>query len=81
MKSENDIEKKQQSNTVQGHTQGSMHSGLQGMTGAYSGTQGMYTAANRGSQGVQGLCSGADRVCTVEDKGFSHEQRFLQPVV
>lgn len=39
------------------------------MTGAYSGTQGMCTAANRGSQGVQGLCSGADMVCRGGDSG------------
>lgn len=42
---------------------------LQGLTGAYSSTQWMWTAASRGSQGVQGLCSGADLVCTGGDRG------------
>lgn len=78
MKSENDIEKESQSNAVQGHAQ--EYRDLQGMPGAYSGTQWMCTAANRGSLGVQRLCSGADIVCTGvtgEGRGFSYEQVFF----
>lgn len=79
MKSENDIEKKTVKRRTGAYT--GKYRDLQGVTGAYSGTQWMWTAASRRSQGVQGLCSVADMVCTGEDKGFSYEQGFLQPVV
>lgn len=35
--------------------------GAQGVTGAYGGAQGLCTVADRGSQGVQELCTRDDR--------------------
>lgn len=61
------------------------------MTGAYNGTQGICTMADRGLQDIQGVCTGADRGAqgmpgktqgvTGEDEGFSYGQGFSEPVV
>lgn len=62
-----------------------------GVTGAYSGTQGVCAGADRGLQGVQGVFTGADRGYRGwqgkhrgwqgKNREFSYEQGFLEPVV
>lgn len=53
----------------QGHSHGYKGDdrGVQGVTGASSVTQGMYTGAQRGWQGIKGLCTGAHKGCTGDD--------------
>lgn len=51
--------------------------GVQGVTGAYNGTQGLCTGAHRGCTGNESENTGV----TGEDMGFSYGQGLLEPVV
>lgn len=51
--------------------------GVQGVTGTYSGTQGMRTVADRG---VQGLCTGDDMGCTGDDRENTGVDRERQGI-
>lgn len=50
--------------------------GVQGMTEAYSSTQGMCTVADRGLQGEQGLCTGKWQENTGKTGDFQTDRGF-----